>query len=351
MLSDQAFSSTNIKPIVRDLFEPKAYIYWIDFFISITIGWTAFYFLVTSPLYWVKGISYLVAVFALYRSLIFTHELAHLKKGTFNTFRWVWNFLCGFPIQLPSFMYHGVHNDHHIKEMYGTYSDGEYSPFGAKGPWEIYKFLLIVLVTPVLLLFRYIVIAPVSLFIPQVRKFAWERGSSLTIDINYKRGPIKDHQKLSFYLQEFFTSVYSWTALLLVIYNILPVSIFLYWYLVTVLVSYINALRTLAAHRYRNPGNESMDFTTQFLDSVNVPGNPMITPLWAPIGLRYHGLHHLFPTMPYHSLNKAHLRIIKEINSTSPYWKTVEPTLWSALKQLFSDAKKAKLKIQENSRI
>lgn len=341
MLQDQDFSSNNLKPILRDLFNPNPFIYWIDFFISISIGWTAFYFLVTTDLLWLKAVTFIISVLALYRSLIFTHELSHLKKGTFNIFRWVWNILCGFPVQIPSFMYHGVHNDHHIKEMYGTYADGEYSPFGAKGPAEIYKFLLIVLVSPILFFLRFLLISPLSLFIPKLRKFAWESASSLTIDINYKRPPIKDHYKLSFYLQEMFTSIYSWTAVLLVVFNVLTPYIFLYWYLVTVTISYINAVRTLAAHRYRNLGEESMDFTSQFLDSVNVPGNPILSPLWAPIGLRYHGLHHLFPTMPYHSLNEAHIRISKEVSPTSPYWKTVEPNLLSALKQLFKDAKNA----------
>ena len=64
----------------------------------------------------------------------------------------------------------------------------------------------------------------------------------------------------------------------------------------------INALRTLGAHRWTHDGSREMTFVEQMLDSVNYPHNPLIGGLWAPIGLRFHALHHIFPTMPYHAL-------------------------------------------------
>ena len=84
----------------------------------------------------------------------------------------------------------------------------------------------------------------------------------------------------------------------------------------------INALRTLGAHRWTHDGSREMTFVEQMLDSVNYPHNPLIGGLWAPIGLRFHALHHIFPTMPYHALATAHKRLMRELPADSPYRRT-----------------------------
>ena len=37
------------------------------------------------------------------------------------------------------------------------------------------------------------------------------------------------------------------------------------------------------------------------------------------MGLRYHALHHLLPSVPYHALGKAHARLIATLAQESPY--------------------------------
>eukprot|EP01035_Chromulina_nebulosa_P007781 gene7781-10516_t len=49
-----------------------------------------------------------------------------------------------------------------------------------------------------------------------------------------------------------------------------------------------------------SPGGGTV--TAQYLDSVNVPPPGLLPALWAPVGLRYHALHHLLPSVPYHAL-------------------------------------------------
>jgi fatty acid desaturase len=62
-----------------------------------------------------------------------------------------------------------------------------------------------------------------------------------------------------------------------------------------------------------------MTVTAQFLDSVNVPPPGLAAEIWAPVGLRYHALHHLMPSMPYHDLPEAHRRLARELGTGSTY--------------------------------
>lgn len=92
------------------------------------------------------------------------------------------------------------------------------------------------------------------------------------------------------------------------------------------LVAVLNQVRTLVAHLWVNDG-EAMTVTGQYLDSVNVPPPGILAPLWAPVGLRYHALHHLLPSMPYHSLGEAHRRLYAHLGGGSTYDQANYPGL------------------------
>jgi fatty acid desaturase len=100
----------------------------------------------------------------------------------------------------------------------------------------------------------------------------------------------------------------------------------------------LNYVRTLAAHRYRSDG-QKLTHVDQLFDSVDVIGTPVLTELWSPVGLRYHALHHLFPSIPYHNLGTAHRRLMQQLPADSPYRAVVQPSYWSALRQLLADAR------------
>jgi fatty acid desaturase len=66
-----------------------------------------------------------------------------------------------------------------------------------------------------------------------------------------------------------------------------------------------------------------MTYLEQLEDSINLPGQPLLTELLFPVGLRFHALHHLFPTLPYHALPTAHRRLMARMPEDSPYRRTV----------------------------
>jgi fatty acid desaturase len=105
-----------------------------------------------------------------------------------------------------------------------------------------------------------------------------------------------------------------------------------------VFIMTINAIRTLGSHRWTNNGSQ-MTFVEQMLDSVDYPKNPLVSELWAPVGLRFHALHHIFPTMPYHALATAHHRLIRDLPPDSPYRRCNADSLAKVLGTLWRRAR------------
>lgn len=328
--------------LVSDLMTPNPWIYWTDFLLNIILGWTAFAVALNSPLLSIGQVAaYGVAVLALYRSAIFVHELAHLKKGTFKIFRWVWNALCGVPLMIPSFTYDGVHNEHHKRDIYGTTQDGEYVPFATKKPLEMVGYVLLSFLLPVLLVMRFLLLTPLSYLILPLRKIIWERASSLTIDPGYKRAENAIRNDHNWRQQELAAFLFALLIVTLVLLDMISYAVLVLWYFVALMIFILNSLRTLAAHAYRNPGDEPMTHAQQYLDSVNIPGNSLITPLWAPVGLRFHATHHLFMSMPYHNLGKAQRRLMNGLSDNTLFLKTMRKSLWDALSRIWQESSRA----------
>lgn len=327
------------KRAIQDLFEPNPRIYWADFLLSDLLGWTAFVAAVRAPDFsLLQCAAFIVSGFALYRAVLFVHELSHLKKGTFVLFRAAWNLLCGFPLMLPSFLYVGVHNEHHKQRIYGTRNDPEYFPFALAKPYRMLVFPLTMLVAPGAFILRFLLLAPLSYLVWPLRKPLWVLASSLAAGGPYRR-PLPDRrEKRTAGIQEFMTFAYVAAAFLLMARGALPWKVLVVWYLLAVFILMTNALRSLVAHCDRNPPDHVMSLGEQFLDSTDIPGNPLLTPLWAPVGLRFHATHHLFIGLPYHNLGEAHRRLMRELPENSFYRKTWRKSMWSVLKELWKEA-------------
>jgi fatty acid desaturase len=318
------------KRLVSDLHTPRPAIYWTDLLLSALVGWTAFAAAVLfEPLSWRMLLASLIAVFALYRGLCFLHEISHLRQSALRGFEITWNLLFGVPMLMPSFIYVGVHQNHHKISTYGTTQDPEYLPFSGR-PLMILIFSLESLVLPGLLIVRFLLLAPFSLLSPRTHEWLAIRASAFCMNVRYRR-EVTEATSRKIARWEAATLV-AWCGLLtLAAFHVVPWRYFAVWYLVLAVVSFINAVRALGAHRYESDGTP-LDRYGQLGDSIDTPG-AIWTELWAPVGLRYHALHHHFPGLPYHNLKAAYRRLVRTLPD-SPHTQATSSSLLQSLRTL-----------------
>ena len=306
--------------LTREYSQANPRIYWTDFLLSVVIGYAALVAAVLAgSLGAMLGFAG-VAVLGLYRAESFIHEITHMKHSALPGFRAAWNALIGVPLMVPSFMYEGVHNLHHAKTRYGTVDDPEYLPLALMKPWTLPAFIVVAALAPVGLIIRFAVLAPLSLLSPKLRETVVARYSGLVINPAFRRRPPEGEAKALWIKLEIAASVWAITFATLALTGVLPLRAVLVILGVASAVAVLNQVRTLVAHLWENEG-EAMTVTAQYLDSVNVPPPALLPALWAPVGLRYHALHHLLPSVPYHNLGIAHRRLCAVVDADSPYHK------------------------------
>ncbi|MEM7703190.1 MAG: fatty acid desaturase [Pseudomonadota bacterium] len=319
------------RDLTQGLGTARASIFWSDMLISTVVGYGAIAaaILVNSvPIAIFAGV---VGALALYRSLMFIHELTHIHRDALPGFRTAWNVLVGIPMLMPSFMYEGVHTIHHKRTQYGTIEDPEYLPLALMKPWSLPLFVIVAFLAPVALIARFAILVPLGALIPAVRTFTWQRFSALSINPDFRRKPPTGDFTKRVRWQEAGASVWAITLLASTYWiGWRPLAIAL---LILSLTAVLNQLRTLVAHLWENEG-EPMTVTAQFLDSVNVPPPGLLAELWAPVGLRYHALHHLMPAMPYHDLPEAHRRLAAELGEASTYQGANHPGMFNLVSRI-----------------
>lgn len=337
MSTDAALAASSLarqaNDLARDLTHPNRRIYWLDLSLTAAVTWTSFWVAVTSASPALALAAGALCVLALYRGICFIHELTHLRRDEAPGFHLAWNLLIGVPILTPSLLYEGVHILHHAKDRYGTARDPEYHPLARRPTHELVFFLFIALLAPVAVVLRFAVLAPLGFLVPPVRRFVVAKASGMVINLGFSRDDFDRAGSAPWLAQEVACWLWSWTLIALALAGVVPLRTLAIAAAIFGLAAFVNQLRTAAAHYWQNDGRQ-MPVLDQFLDSVNVPPPSLLPFLWAPVGLRYHALHHLIPRLPYHNLGALHRRLVEALPPDHAYRRVEEKGLVRVLARL-----------------
>jgi len=323
--------ASEVRAIVRDLTSPNPAIYWTDFLATIAVGYTAFaLYLRAGNFTPLQFAMFLLSGLAFYRAVVFTHEIAHRTPGSLPGFRLVWNLLCGIPLFIPEFLY-GDHRSHHSTGSYGTADDAEYV-FLSYGRRRAVLFLTLSFVFPLLGPLRFLLLTVPAFLVPAIDRVVWRRASSLyMMNPDYERRDDGSAHSPRRWAQEFACCIWAWSLAYLAWTGRISSGTILKTYAVFLFWIGLNQLRTLAAHHYAS-GGMPQSYAGQALDSSTFADGVFLPELWAPVGMRYHALHHILPALPYHTMREAHRRLMGSLPVDSPYRKTLQPGLLSVVR-------------------
>jgi fatty acid desaturase len=335
-LTDRALEAL-VHTMVADLHVPRPIIFWSDLLTSAVFGWCAFgVAVVAAPGSLRMWAALTISGLALYRGVCFTHELAHLRRRALPGFETTWNVLFGVPLLLPSFTYLGVHQSHHSLSTYGTKDDPEYLPLARSRPLMIAFGIQSSVLLPLLMVVRFLLLSPIALAWPRLHRWLEVHASSFAMNPEYRRQVSPETARK---MREWEIGMLAfWAGAGVLIYGgALPVRTLGVWLVTMVGVSLLNTIRVLGAHEYESDGTPRTR-EGQLGDSIDTPGR-LWTEAWAPVGLRYHALHHYFPGIPYHNLGIAYRRLVATLPRDAAYLDSTSPSLARSIRSLYRKAK------------
>jgi fatty acid desaturase len=316
-----------------DFFRVSAWRYWLDFLVSITAAYLAAGIYLAAPVgSWPQLVAFPIAAFWLYRMGSLIHEVCHLGAHEMPVFKAAWNLLGGVMTLTPSPFFTRHHRDHHSRRFYGTPEDPEYVANVMEGgnPASIVGYCLHVLAFPGLVFLRFLLV-PLTFLHPAVREWTLRKASSLTLNRCYERKltPADRRAILAVEIPCFLRA-----ALIpaLVLAGLNPWTRIPLLYALAVATVLLNQLRQLADHHFEGDGSR-VSMEAHILDSCNFTTNDPLTLLLFPFSIRYHALHHLFPSMPYHNLRRAHEHLAAVLPADSPYHSLARPGWWSVARR------------------
>lgn len=320
--------------LVRDLYKPRPWLYFADFVVSFSLGVICLVVFHRSTDWLIAMGSGAVAGLAIYRCSIFIHEIQHHPEQELRTFARTWNACFGIPCLMPLFLY-DEHVAHHSVVSYGTREDSEYLPLRPARLVRSMALMAVSLLYPLLGPLRFAVFTPLALVSRRMNRFVFVVMSSLyNLKPGYRRDWVAAAESSSRWFQEIACCLWAWAWIGAGVLGFIPPSVFWKTYVLFVLWMALNQLRTLTAHRYDGDGS-AQGSLSQLLDS-NTFDRGWLAEAWAPLGLRYHALHHLLPAVPYHNLGIAHRRLTNALPAGSPYHQTRQAGLWPAILDSFA---------------
>ena len=316
-----------------DFFRVSPVRYWADFLLSLVVAYSAAMAYLSLPFgTWPQLLAFPVAAFWLYRLGSLIHEVCHLGQREMPAFKAAWNVLAGVMMLTPSPFFTRHHRDHHSRRFYGTPQDPEYvaNVMEPGNPSSILAYTLHVLAFPVLVFLRFLLV-PLTFLHPAIREWTLRRASSLTLNRDYER-PLTAADRRAILAVEIPCFLRAALIPLLVVAGLNHWSRIPLLYALAVATVVLNQLRQLADHHFEGDGSR-VDMATHILDSCNFTRNDPLTLLFFPFSIRYHALHHLFPSLPYHNLQQAHAHLVRTLPEDSPYLQLDRPSWWSVAKR------------------
>jgi fatty acid desaturase len=322
----------SIRDADTDFFRVSPGRYWADFLLSLAAAYTAAAAYLSLPFgSWPQLLAFPVAAFWLYRLGSLIHEVCHLGQHEMTLFKGTWNLLAGVMTLTPSPFFTRHHRDHHSQRFYGTPEDPEYvaNCLVAGSLPSLLAYTAYVLVFPLLVFLRFL-LAPLTFVHPSLREWTLRRASSLTFNRLYERKLTAADRRAIFAVE---IPCFLRAALipLLVVLGLNHWTRIPMLYLLAVATVLLNQLRQLADHHFEGDGSR-VDLAAHIMDSCNFTRNDPLTLLFFPFSIRYHALHHLFPSLPYHNLKKAHAHLVATLPADSPYRQLDRPSWWSVAK-------------------
>jgi fatty acid desaturase len=311
------------------LFRARPSRYWLDFVMSITLAYTSASIFLTFPLYsWQQILAYPFALFWLYRLGSLVHEVAHLPHYEMRVFKVVWNLTVGVMTLAPSPFFTRHHRDHHSQAIYGTAQDPEYvvNVFRPGSLLGILAYTLIIALFPLIVFLRFL-LTPLTYLHPALRRWTLIHASALTMNWRYeRRQTLREDWTMA--VIESLCCVRAAAMLGVVILGQAHWTRLPLLYSLGLGVLLLNQMRQLADHHFSSSGVHS-SFPQHIRDSCNYTGRDPLTCLLFPFSIRYHALHHLFPSLPYHNLSTAHSRLLEKLPANSPYRALDQLSWWS----------------------
>jgi uncharacterized membrane protein YdjX (TVP38/TMEM64 family)/fatty acid desaturase len=316
--------------VVRDLREPSPRIYWTDLLLTASVTWAAIgYGACCASGITALALSVLVAGLALTRASMFMHELTHMRRGAVPGLRLAYDALIGVPFGVPLSFYERVHLDHHKVAVYRTAGDPEHAPDARSLVHRTAETLLAPFLLPPLLVVRWMVLPPVALLAPRLRRWLDTRASGLTSNPAYRPAAPRGRALREARISEACCSAFAILVLLLVVLGVLPIAGVALAMAAISIASLLSNFRGSFLHSFRS-GEPIGTLARQVFDSVNVPHTGLVSALVLPVGIGYHALHHLDARLPYHAMPEAHARLLATLPKGSAYHRVTSSGIVSA---------------------
>jgi fatty acid desaturase len=323
--------------LIKEFNQPNSLIFWSDFIFSTLVTNTC---IVAAVKFQNFSIAQLACIFIgclfMFRSFVFVHEAFHLRKRL-PSFSIGYNILFGFLHKLPLYFYY-PHRDHHSAKTYGTLGDPEYDTVSDKPAASLLLGFVTMALFPVFLTVRFGFVPALLPFIgKRGRDWVFRNASTLVMNLNYQRSEPTPQERRDWYLQDAGCFIYNSVFFALMAAQILPWKLFWVWFIVTWLTYTLNFYRVLVSHSYLS-GFKPTSQKQQVLDSWTITGPAVLNEWWCPVGLRYHALHHMYPSIPYHNMGKAHRKLLKALPSDHPYRFGLKKSYFAGITQLIKNA-------------